>query len=177
MLIEMSSRRRRVDCVKRTALVVEDDPRLQKAMSMQFGRMDFDVLLASHYDDALRHLATGEPQLACVDVGLPNKSGYELCEHIRGSLGLAELPILMTSDYGTAGDMAFAEDAGGNAFLRKPFTMQELTDCVESMLNATRRSPALVHELKPLAQKVVNALTTERAELASFRRREHTNAA
>jgi two-component system chemotaxis response regulator CheY len=82
-----------------TALIVEDDPRLQNAMSAQLRQMDLDVLVANHYDAAVCHLAVGEPHVICIDVGLPNKSGYELCEHIRGSLRFVGLPILMTSDH------------------------------------------------------------------------------
>jgi DNA-binding response OmpR family regulator len=140
-----------LDATRRTALVVEDDPRLQKDMTRHLEGMDFYVLSARHYDAAVRHLTTGEPHLVCVHVRLPNKSGYELCEHIRGSLGLMGLPIIMTSEYGSAEDMAFAEDAGGNAFLRKPFSMRQLTYCVESLLGATRPSAPLPHQLRPLA--------------------------
>jgi DNA-binding response OmpR family regulator len=177
MLIEISPRGRSVDFVKRTALIVEDDPRLQRAMRVQLGRLDFTVLVANHYDAAVCHLATREPQLACVDVGLPNKSGYELCEHIRGSMGLVGLPILMTSEFGTPEDMAYAEDAGGNAFLRKPFSMRQLADCVESMLDAPRWNAAPVRDLKPLARKVISSVSMERPEYAHFPWREHTSAA
>jgi len=111
-------------------------------------RMSFRVLAANHYDAAIRHLQVCEPHVACVDVGLPNKSGYELCEHVRGSLGLLGLPILMMSEYGSPGEMAYAEDAGGNAFLRKPFSMRELTDCVESLLGPSRSSAPPWHELQ-----------------------------
>jgi two-component system chemotaxis response regulator CheY len=79
--------------------------------------------------------------LVCVDVGLPNKSGYELCEYIRGSLRFAELPILMTSEHGNPGDMAQAENAGANAFLHKPFSMRQLGQCVESLFAVTPRIP------------------------------------
>jgi DNA-binding response OmpR family regulator len=158
MVIEMSSRKKATNVAKRTALVVEDDPQLRKVMTKHLGRMDLHVLSANHYDAALRHLATGEPHVVCIDVGLPNESGYELCEHIRSSLGLAEVPILMTSDYGSPADMAHAEDAGGNAFLRKPFSMQQLTDCVESLLGATHQSaPPPAHELQLLASKSTSA--------------------
>jgi two-component system chemotaxis response regulator CheY len=87
MVIPRSSHQSRTDPARRTALIVEDDPHLQKAMSRELERMSFHVLAANHYDAAVRHLQGCEPHVVCVDVGLPNKSGYELCEHIRGSLG------------------------------------------------------------------------------------------
>ena len=158
MIIEISPGKRVKDATRRTALVVEDDQRLQKAMSKHLGRMNFRVLSANHYEGAVHHLAARDPHLVCVDVGLPSKSGYELCEHIRSSLGLVGLPILMTSEYGSPWEMACAEEAGGNAFLRKPFSMRQLTECVESILNATRWSVPPRHALQPLAGKAVSAV-------------------
>jgi two-component system, OmpR family, response regulator len=123
-----------MDVTRRIALVVEDDPRLQKAISKGLGRIEFNVLLASHFDAAVEHLEVRRPDIVCVDVGLPSKSGYELCEHIRASARLAGLPIIVTSEHGSPSAIAQAEDAGGNVFLRKPFPMRELVRCVESLL-------------------------------------------
>jgi DNA-binding response OmpR family regulator len=82
---------------KRTALIVEDNPRLRKMMSAHVARMDFHVLAASHFTAALAHLESGTLDIACIDIGLPTESGYELWEHIRDTLGLKFLPILVTS--------------------------------------------------------------------------------
>jgi two-component system chemotaxis response regulator CheY len=111
--------------------------------------------VANHYDAAVCHLAVGEPHVICIDVGLPNKSGYELCEHIRGSLRFVGLPILMTSDHGDPGDMAYAENAGANAFLHKPFSMLQLAHCIESLLKVSHVAP---FELKRPAQNAYRAL-------------------
>jgi DNA-binding response OmpR family regulator len=130
-----------MDTDRRNALVVEDDPKLRRAMGRELRQMGLDVLEAGHYDAAVGHLAVAELHLICIDVGLPNKSGYELCEHIRGAMRLAELPILMTSDHGNPGDLAQAENAGGNAFLHKPFSMRELGRCIESLFAVSPRIP------------------------------------
>jgi DNA-binding response OmpR family regulator len=158
------------DSAKHTALIVEDDPRLQRAMSAQLARMDFCVLVASHYEGAIRRLAEREPHVVCIDVGLPTKSGYDLCEYIRGVLGWAGLPILVTSEYASPQDMAYAEDAGGNAFLHKPFSMGQLAQCIESLANATPCSVPAVHELQALAWKPVSSryVTNQRAERGLF---------
>ena len=75
--------------LRRLALIVEDDPALQKAMTERLLRMDFEVKGALHYEAAVGELvAAGEPNLVCVDLELPTRSGYELCEYIRGQLGL-----------------------------------------------------------------------------------------
>ena len=120
---------------RRTALVVEDDPRLLEAMTRWFASMHYRVLSARHYDAAVAHLAKFQAHVACVDIGLPSKSGYELCEYIRGPLGLSGLPIIVTSEHGHAEDLAQAEEAGANAFLQKPFSLRQLTRRVESLLD------------------------------------------
>ncbi len=127
--------------MRRTALIVEDDPDLQKAMSDRLAAMDFEVRGALHYEAAVHHLrATGEPTLVCVDLELPTQSGYELCEHIRGPLGLDRVPILVTSDSGFPEALASAEEAGANAFLKKPFSMHEFGRYVEALLERPRGS-------------------------------------
>ncbi len=121
-----------------TALVVEDDPHLQRAMSAELASLDFSVLAASHFDAAVEHLTRNRAEVVCIDIGLPNKSGYELCEHIRRRFPLEALPILMTSEYGGPQERAYAEDAGASDFLRKPFAMPEFVRCIESLTAAMR---------------------------------------
>ncbi|HXN33132.1 MAG TPA: response regulator [Polyangiaceae bacterium] len=165
----MSSWGKPLNAGKRAALIVEDDPQVQKAMSRQLALLDFCVLTACHYDAAVRHLAECELQVVCIDVELPTRSGYELCEHIRGSLELAELPILMTSDYGSPQDRAYAEDAGGNAFLHKPFSMGQFTRCIESLSGASGWSVPPALELQTMAWMLTPArrLPNRRVENAA----------
>jgi DNA-binding response OmpR family regulator len=125
---------------QRRALVVEDDPRLRRSMSEHIAAMDFEVLSASHYAAALAHLDARPLDIACIDIGLPTESGYELCEHIRGPLGLRFLPIMLTSEFGSPEYLAYAEHAGANAFLMKPFSMPELGLNISALL--TGRMPA-----------------------------------
>src|ERR1700733_5876338 len=121
--------------MKRLALIVDADPELQKAMNAELERMDFKVLSALHYDAAVHQLATaaGRPGFVCVDLELPTRSGYELCESTRGPLGRARVPILVTSDSRFPDGMASAEEAGASAFLKKPFSMRAFTSYVEEL--------------------------------------------
>ena len=117
------------------ALIVEDDPSLQVAMVKHLSRADLAVLAAYDFSGAVRLLTRERPQLACIDLGLPSESGYELCELIRSRPELRGMPILVTSERGSPEDMAHAEEAGANAFLRKPFAMKELLLYVSSLLD------------------------------------------
>ena len=138
MLVEpVSAKKHSEDPPRRIALIVEDDPRLRQAMSRELGRMNFIVLSASHCDAAIRHLETHVADVVCVDIALPDKSGYELCEYIRGTMGLTRVPILATGEYGTSLDTTEAEKVGANAFLLKPFSIRQLSLCIRSLLDLT----------------------------------------
>jgi DNA-binding response OmpR family regulator len=134
--------------VRRLALLVEDDPSMQEAVALHLGRMNFEVLSALHYDDAVQHLTARRPDLVLVDLGLPTRSGYELCEYIRGPFGQKRLPILVTSGSGFAEDLANAEIAGANAFLQKPFSMHQLTGYIEALLAPVPKSEPYMRRLQ-----------------------------
>jgi|HubBroStandDraft_6_1064221.scaffolds.fasta_scaffold19889_2 DNA-binding response OmpR family regulator len=124
-----------------TVLIVEDNPRLRRMMSEHVARMGLRVLAVSHYAAALSHIESGTLDVACIDIGLPTESGYELCEYIRGPLGLKFLPIVVTSEFGSPEYVAYAEKAGANAFLLKPFSMPELSANIAALLGERGRTP------------------------------------
>jgi DNA-binding response OmpR family regulator len=103
-------------------------------MTWHLQAMQFRVLASFNYRTAVRHLDTETPDIVCVDLGLPSESGYELCEHIRRKPSLARVPILITSGRSSPQDMARAEEAGANVFLKKPFSMARLTASIEMLL-------------------------------------------
>ena len=134
--------------VPRTILVVEDDPVLQRAMAKGLEAAKFTVRTAIDYETAVGILKGMRPSLVCVDLALPRESGYDLCEHIRGPLGLERVPILVTSDSGFPEDMACAEQAGANAFLKKPFPPEKLIKYVLALLDGPNSSRPSVRRLR-----------------------------
>ncbi len=134
--------------VSRTVLVVEDDPVLQSAMARCLEESKFQVHTALDYETATRLLKEFRPSLACVDLALPRESGYELCEYIRKQPDLIYVPILVTSDRAFPEDMAHAEEAGANAFLKKPFPMKKLLKYVLALLDGPHSSRPSVRRLR-----------------------------
>jgi DNA-binding response OmpR family regulator len=118
----------------RIALLVEDDPALQAAMKRHLEGMGLRVVASFDYRTAVRQLMAAKPDVVCVDLGLPAESGYELCEHVRRQPALGRVPLLVTSDRTFPEDMARAEEAGANAFLRKPFSMRHLEEAIRMLL-------------------------------------------
>lgn len=124
----------------RSALLVEDLPPLRRLLAHHLRRMGFRELHeAASGAAALLLLERHRPDLVCLDLVLPDVSGYDVCEFIRGSERLAGVPVLMLSGHCQPQDRACAEEAGAAAFLAKPFTQEQFERHVHYVL---ARAPA-----------------------------------
>jgi len=130
-------------------LVVTDDPELLSSMTTAFEQMNFEVRCALDDAEAAERLLDRPVRLVCIDLNLPRDSGFDVCELVRGDRSLDDVQILVMSDRGTPEEMADAEEAGANAFVRKPFGVPLLRRYVTAMLERRSPSRGTVRELKP----------------------------
>lgn len=124
-----------MDVSQRTVLVVEDSPLFRKMVGEFLHALGVTrVQEAANGRSALEQLAHSRPDLVCLDLTLPDVSGYDVCEYIRGQPELAGLPVLMISARGTLLDRAQAEEVGADGYLTKPFTQEEFVQQVLRLL-------------------------------------------
>lgn len=118
----------------RTALVVDDDPEIRKLLVASMERLGFTVAQAADGRTAIKLLGERRPTLLCIDLMLPESSGYDVCEHVQKTATLQGLPIVMVSARTMPEDRAQAEELGVRAYLAKPFTQSELKQAIASAL-------------------------------------------
>jgi DNA-binding response OmpR family regulator len=133
---------------KRIAVLVEDFPSLRETVAGYLRANGLRVEEASDYRSAVKVLATCIPHLICLDVNLPRESGFELCEHIRSDSRLSWVPILVMSERASPEDMAYAEQVGANAYLKKPFTRDRFNKYVSTLLDGANASRPSVRRLR-----------------------------
>ena len=93
-------------------------------------------------EDALRALRRRKPDLAIVDMAMPQISGSELIKIVRRDPELYDIPILVLTARRSAEDEAIARQAGANGYLRKPFEPERLVSMVNQILEWSRsRAP------------------------------------
>ncbi len=119
---------------KRSVLVVDDDPEIRKLLVTALDRMGFTVSQAADGKTAMKRLDEQRPSLLCIDLMLPESSGYDVCEHVNKTPTLNGLPILMVSARIMPEDRAQAEELGVRVYLSKPFTQTELKTAVAQAL-------------------------------------------
>lgn len=133
---------------KRTVVLVENHPSERETIRQALIDQDFRVESSVDYHGAIGQLAKITPHLVCLNLTLPRESGFELCEYIRNQARLRFVPILVMSDRSTPEDMAHAEYAGANAFLKKPFTREKLIKYVTALLDGPHTSRPSVRRLR-----------------------------
>jgi two-component system chemotaxis response regulator CheY len=120
--------------MQRTILIVEDDVALRKAVREMLTLMGYRVVEAGSGAGARQALAAHVPDLVCLDLALPECSGVELCEDIRSSPALRDVPVLMMSERLRPSDRAMAFECGADDYLPKPFSREDLRVRIEALL-------------------------------------------
>lgn len=120
---------------KRTVVVVEDDPEIRKLIRKFLEKLELEVLEAGTGKAALALLEAQVPALVCLDLMLPESSGYSICERIRADARLRDVPVLMISARAMPSDRAHAEEVGANAYLIKPIRFTSFQATVLELLN------------------------------------------
>jgi DNA-binding response OmpR family regulator len=85
-------------------------------------------------EDALRAAADFHPDLMLLDVMLPLKSGFEVCQSVRGNDALKRIKIIMLTAKGRETEVAKGLALGADAYITKPFATRELLDTVKRLL-------------------------------------------
>ena len=129
-----------------TILVVEDHRPTRMFLADNLSADGFDVLEAESVSDARHLLETAFPDLAVVDLGLPDGDGLELLEEVRESDRIAgrldpDLPLLVLSGRVSELDRLRGFDRGCDDYLIKPFSYFELSARVKALLRRTQRRP------------------------------------
>jgi two-component system KDP operon response regulator KdpE len=104
-------------------LVVEDQPQLLRALSINLRARQYEVLTAATGRDALAVAAATPPDAMILDLGLPDVDGTEVIVAFRG---WSRAPIIVLSGRTSPGDKIGALDAGADDYVTKPFAMGEL---------------------------------------------------
>jgi two-component system KDP operon response regulator KdpE len=104
-------------------LVVEDEPQLARALTINLRARGYTVDAAHDGAAALRLAAEKRPDVVLLDLGLPDMDGVEV---IRGLRGWTRVPVIVLSARQTSDEKVEALDAGADDYVTKPFGMDEL---------------------------------------------------
>ena len=125
--------------MKKKILVVDDDASIREILATQLGRLNYDTMTAADGKEAVAMFKTDKPDLVLMDVMMPQMDGLTACQKIRaGEKKGSRVPILFLTARGSRQDQLTSALSGGDDFISKPISLQELREHVEKALERSK---------------------------------------
>lgn len=124
----------------RKILVVDDDPSIREILSIQLSRLGYEVTTASDGIEAVTVFKAAPPDAILMDLMMPRLDGLASCQQIRAAekkAGIKRTPVLFLTARDSTHDKTSAALSGGDEFVAKPVSVQELRDRLEALFLRT----------------------------------------
>jgi DNA-binding response OmpR family regulator len=115
-----------------TILVVEDDPRIQKALHRQFTSEGYEVHVSSDGAEGLAACKSLRPAGVVLDLMLPGMNGRDVCKAIK--LSSPNTPVVILSAVSEVADKVLLLEIGADDYVTKPFSPRELMARVQAAI-------------------------------------------
>ncbi|MGB0866993.1 MAG: response regulator [Granulosicoccaceae bacterium] len=117
-------------------LVVEDDRKIAKALSVRLRSLGYDVGFAYDAAMALTHARDTRPDMVIIDINLPAGNGFQVAERLQEAPETAGTPFMFITASRKAGLRGQAMKVGAKSYLEKPFLASDLVNSIENVLGA-----------------------------------------
>src|SRR5580698_3444308 len=119
-------------------LVIEDDPRIQRALRRQFSAEGYDVHIEGEGPAGLTACKNMRPATVVLDLMLPGLSGREVCKEIKA--WSPDTPVIIMSAISEVADKVLLLETGADDYVTKPFSPRELLARVQAAMRRTRKT-------------------------------------
>lgn len=121
-------------------LVVDDDASIREILTTQLARLHYDVVAAADGEEAVKLFQSGKPDLVLMDMMMPRMDGLQACQKIRElEKKTQRTPVLFLTARDSQHDKLSSTLSGGDDFITKPISLQELRERVEAALSQVKR--------------------------------------
>lgn len=115
-------------------LIADDEPNIVISLEFLMKREGYEVLIANDGEEAVARIRKDAPDLVLLDVMMPKKSGFEVCQEIKSDPQMHPTRILMLTAKGRDTEVAKGLALGADAYMTKPFSTKELVERVRDLL-------------------------------------------
>lgn len=122
--------------IRHTILIIEDEVTLGEIIKESLESRGFSVMLSETGKEGLQHYFIKNPDLIILDVMLPDADGFSLARQIRQTN--KEIPILFLTAKSLPNHVVEGFESGGNDYLKKPFSLEELIVRIKVLLSKDR---------------------------------------
>lgn len=118
----------------KTILVVEDNPKIAKAIGKRLKHHGYAVKIAYDAPSAIMLARKHDPDVAVLDISIPGGNGLDVAENLKVNICDRKLPVIFVTANKDPAVKSRAEMLHAAAFLEKPFSAQQLIDAIDQAL-------------------------------------------
>jgi DNA-binding response OmpR family regulator len=115
-------------------LIADDEENIVTALEFLLQRRGYETRVAKNGDDALTEVESFAPDLVLLDIMMPRKSGYEVCQRMRSRPEWRHIKIIMLSAKGRDVEVSKGVSLGADLYITKPFSNTELVAKIDGLL-------------------------------------------
>ena len=119
-------------------LIAEDEANIVASIEFLLEQAGYEVRIARDGEEALRAVGEFLPDLVLLDVMMPLRNGFEVCQKIRENPQWKHIRIVMLTAKGRQSEISKGMVLGADAYLLKPFATKDLLEQVRGLLGAPR---------------------------------------
>ncbi len=112
-------------------LIVDDEPHIRLLLEQTLEDLEdqgVEILIATNGLEALETIEREKPNLVFLDVMMPKMNGYDVCQKVKGELGMTDVYIIMLTAKGQEFDRSRGENVGADIYMTKPFDPDEILE-------------------------------------------------
>jgi DNA-binding response OmpR family regulator len=117
-------------------LIAEDEANIVASLEFLLRHAGYELRIARDGEEALRVVGEFLPDLVLLDVMMPLRNGFEVCQKIRGNARWKHIKIVMLTAKGRQSEISKGMALGADAYLLKPFSTADLLEQVRCQLDA-----------------------------------------
>jgi DNA-binding response OmpR family regulator len=119
--------------MRRKILIADDEPNIVTALEFLLTRRGYEVRTVANGAEALAAIEADRPDVVLLDIMMPVKSGYEVCQQMRERPEWRDIKIVMVSAKGRGAEVSKGLSVGADLYVTKPFSTQELLDQINNL--------------------------------------------
>ena len=154
-----------------TVYFIDDSATMREVIKIAFRRENINVIACHDAASAFAQIELQAPDVVITDVIMPDKDGYEVCQHIKHHPTLSKTPVILMSGVvnKAVADKAFAVKA--DELIRKPFQPQDLITRVRHLLNPATAAPPVPPMAAAASAAALSSIFSAPAGAANLRTR------
>ena len=125
----------------RKVLIADDEPSIVTSLEYLMLRNGYEVKIARDGDEVLAQVESFRPDVVLLDVMMPRRNGYEVCQKIRERPDWGHIRIVMLSAKGSESEVTKGLALGADVYVTKPFSNQKLIATIEGLLVGEWKPP------------------------------------